>query len=221
MDFPIKNAAYAYLIKSTIAAGTISEIDTSQAEKSPGVIAVITYKNAPKLVGQGNLRGGAILQEPKVDFYGQHIGVVVAETYEQARYAARLVKVSYQKAEPMVDFLTNVGKAVTPTRSRDASRGNFEEAFNSAPNRIDFTYETPIEHHNPMEPHAAIAEWEGDKVTLYNASQGVGGTQGAVANAFGLKPENVRIVSPHVGGGFGSKGSMAERNSNGNGGKSR
>src|SRR4029078_12116382 len=78
---------------------------------------------------------------------------------------------------------------------------------NSAPHKIDFTYETPIEHHNPMEPHAAIAEWDGAKVTLYNASQRVGGTHEAVANAFGLKPENVRIISPHVGGGFGSKGS--------------
>src|SRR5215468_3831929 len=185
VDFPVKNAAYAYLIKSTVAAGTISDIDTSQAEKSPGVVAVITYKNAPKLAGQGNLKGGAILQEPKVDFYGQHIGIVVAETYEQARYAARLVKVTYQKSEPVVDFVKNMSKAATPGRSRDASRGDFEGVFNSAPHKIDYTYETPIEHHQPMEPHAAIAEWDGDKVTLYNASQGVGGTQGAVANAFG------------------------------------
>jgi len=207
VDFPIKNAVYAFLVKSTVAAGTISDIDTTGAEKSPGVIAVITYKNAPKLAGQGNLKGGAILQEPKVEFYGQHIGIVVAETYEQARYATRLVKVSYSKSDAVVDFDKNMAKAATPTRSRDASRGDFDTAFNSAPHKIDFTYETPIEHHNPMEPHAAIAEWDGDKVTLYNASQGVGGTQGAVANAFGLKPENVRIISPHVGGGFGSKGS--------------
>jgi xanthine dehydrogenase YagR molybdenum-binding subunit len=207
VDFPVKNPAYGFLVKSTTAAAAISDIDASAAEKSPGVITVITYKNALKLKESGNLKGGVILQEPKVDFYGQNVAVVVAETYEQARYAARLVKVSYQKSDAVVDFAKNMGKAATPGRSRDSSRGDFDTVFNSATHKIDFTYETPIEHHNPMEPHAAIAEWDGDKLTLYNASQGVGGTQNAAATAFSLKPENVRIVSPHIGGGFGSKGS--------------
>src|SRR6476659_2959112 len=97
-DWPIRNIAHAFLVKSTIAAGTITEIDTTAAEKSPGVLAVITHKNAPKLTGSGNLRGGSILQDPKVEFFGQHSAVVVAETYEQARHAAGLVKTIYQKA---------------------------------------------------------------------------------------------------------------------------
>ena len=207
VDFPIKNAAYGFIVKSTIASGTISDIDSVKAEKSPGVVAVISYKNAPKLASSGSLKGGVIFQEPKVDFFGQNVALVVAETYEQARGAAALVKVNYQRSTPVVDFDANVSKATAPNRDRSSSRGDFDTAFNSAEHKIDFTYETPIEHHNPMEPHAAIADWDGDKLTLYNASQGVSWTQDSVATVFGMKPENVRIVSPHVGGGFGSKGS--------------
>jgi len=205
-DWPIRNIAHAYLIKGTIAAGSISEIETSAAEKSPGVLAVITYKNAPKVSGSGNLRGGAILQDPKVEFFGQHIGVVVAETFEQARYAATLVKVSYQKAEPKVDFEKEVGSGVVPKNRADALRGEFDPAFQSAGKKIDVTYETPIYHHNPLEPHSTVAVWEGDNLTVYNGSQIVGAVQGSVAGAFGLKPENVRVITPHIGGGFGSKG---------------
>ncbi|MEP6849221.1 MAG: xanthine dehydrogenase family protein molybdopterin-binding subunit, partial [Acidobacteriota bacterium] len=204
-DFQIKNIAYGFLIKSTTAAGTF-DIDTSAAEKAPGVIAVVSYKNAPKLTGAGNLKGGVVFQEPKVDFYGQHIAVVVAGTFEQARYAARLVKVNYQKTDAVTDFVKNMDKAVAPKQNRSQARGDFEAAFSSAEHKIDQTYETPIEHHNPMEPHATIADWDGDNVTLYNASQGVDGAQNAVATCFGLKADNVRIISPHVGGGFGSKG---------------
>jgi Aerobic-type carbon monoxide dehydrogenase, large subunit CoxL/CutL homologs len=208
VDFPVKNPAYGFLLKSTIAAGTVSDIDTSSAERSPGVIAVITYKNAPRLTESGNLRGGGILQNPNVEFFGQHIGVVVAETYEQARFAARLVKVSYQKAEAKIDFDKDINEATTPKAQNraDAIRGDFETAFRDAKNKIDFTYTTPIEHHNPMETHSTIAVWEGDRLTLYNASQIVNAVQNALATAFSLKPENVRVITPHIGGGFGSKG---------------
>src|ERR1035437_3351208 len=205
-DWPIKTMSYAYMVKSTVAAGTISDIDTNAAEKSPGVLAVVTYKNAPKLNGSGNLRGGAILQDPKVEFFGQHIGVVIAETYEQARYAARLVKVSYQKVEPKVNFEKEIGGAVVPRSRPDAVRGDFDSAFQKADKKIDYTYETPIEHHNPMEPHSTVAVWDGDKLTVYNASQIVNAVQNALAGTFGLKPENVRVITPHIGGGFGSKG---------------
>ena len=113
---------HAYLIKSTIAAGTITNIDTTAAEKSSGVLAVITYQNAPKVSGSGNLRGGAILQDPKVEFFGQHIGVVVAETYEQARFAARLVKVDYKADEPKINFDKAIaGKVVVPRNRPDAA----------------------------------------------------------------------------------------------------
>ncbi len=207
-DFPIKNVAHAYILKSTIAAGKISEIDTDAASKSPGVIGVITYKNAFKLTGSGNLRGGGILQEPTVDFYGQHIAVVVAETYEQARHAARLIKVTYDKAAAKTDFQKSSAEAAVPRAQgrADAVRGDVAAAFQSAEHKIDVHYTTPIEHHQPMEPHSTIAVWEGTNLTLYNASQIVGAVQNALAGTFGLKPENVRVVTPHVGGGFGSKG---------------
>ena len=206
MDWPIKNIAHAIIVKSTIAAGTITDIDTTVAEKSPGVLAVITHKNAPKVVAYDPMRGVGILQDTKINFYGQNIAVVVAETFEQARYAARLVKVKYQAGDAKTDFEKCVTQAVRPANRNDALRGDFESAFNTAAHKIDATYSTPIEHHHPMEPHSAIAVWEGDNLTLYSATQVVGSVQSGAARAFGLKPEKVHVITPHVGGGFGSKG---------------
>lgn len=206
-DFPVKNVAYGFIVKSSNAAASIKDIDTTAAEKSPGVIAVLTYKNAPKVAGSGNLSGGVILQEPKVDFYGQHVAVVVAETYEQARYAAELVKVNYEPLPAMVDFDAHKGEAVEPQRGRGSTRGDFDAAFGVAEHKVDQTYLTPVYHHQPLEPHSTIAVWEGGKLTLYNASQVVNGVQNAIATVFGLKPADVHVVTPHVGGGFGSKGS--------------
>jgi len=205
-DWPLKNIAYGYIVKSTIAAGTITDMDTAAAEKSPGVLAVITPKNAPKAAAYDAMRGIGILQDSKVNLYGQHIGVVVAETFEQARFAAGLIKVTYQADEPKADFEKVVRDAIKMANRNDNLRGDFEAAFNSAEHKIDATYETPIEHHNPMEPHSAIAVWEGDNLTFYSGTQVVGSVQNAGVRAFGLKPENVRVISPHVGGGFGSKG---------------
>ncbi len=207
-DYPVKNLAYAVIFKSTIGAGTITEIDTSEAEKSNGVLKVITHKNITKLDVRGGIRGGALLQNPEIEFFGQHIGVVVAETFEQARNAASLIKVSYDKRDPRVDFKKHKSEATTPREQdrADAKRGDIETAFDNAAHKIDAVYETPIEHHHPMEPHSTIAVWEGDKLTLYNASQIVNGAQSAAARTLGIPPADVRIVTPHIGGGFGSKG---------------
>ncbi|HEX9963321.1 MAG TPA: xanthine dehydrogenase family protein molybdopterin-binding subunit [Pyrinomonadaceae bacterium] len=210
-DYAVKNPAHGFIFKSTIAAGKILEIDTSEAEKSAGVLAVITHKNAPRLNPQTPIRGGGMLQSDKVEFHGQHIGVIVAETFEQARFAARLIKVRYEKAEAKVDFVKLEKEAVKPKDKErdDVARGDAEKAFQSAEHKIDAVYETPIEHHQPMEPHATIAVWESaDKLTLYNGSQIVNGAQNAAAQTLNLKPENVRIITPHIGGGFGSKGGM-------------
>src|SRR5688500_15753215 len=124
-DFPVNNVAHAFIVKSTIAAGRILEIDTSEAEKAAGVLAIVTHKNAPKLNQKGGIRGGAMLQDANVEFYGQHIGVVVAETFEQARFAARLVKVTYEKANAKVDFDKHAKEAVRPKGEdrADAVRG--------------------------------------------------------------------------------------------------
>jgi xanthine dehydrogenase YagR molybdenum-binding subunit len=204
-DYKVDHMAYACIFKSTIAAGTIIRIDSAEAEKIPGVLAVITHLNAPKLNPGGGLRGGALLQGPEVKFFGQHIGVIVAETFEQASHAARLVKVEYQASEARIDFDKLKAEAV-PAKEPDIKRGDLETAFSNGEFTVDEVYETPVEHHHPMEPHATIAVWEGDHVTLYNASQIVNGAQHAAANTLNIKPENARIVSPFIGGGFGSKG---------------
>ncbi|MEP7039084.1 MAG: xanthine dehydrogenase family protein molybdopterin-binding subunit, partial [Acidobacteriota bacterium] len=207
MDFPVNNSAHGFLFKSEIAAGKILDIDTSAAEKSPGVIAVITHKNAIKIKPSRSLRGDAVLQNADIEYFGENIGVVVAETFEQARYAARLVKVSYQKAVPKVDFEKEKNSAVGAKGREDEIHGDVEKAYQNAAFKVDETYITPIEHHHPMAPHATIAVWDGDdKLLLYNESQIVNGVQFAIAGTFGLKPENVRVITPHVGGGFGSKG---------------
>lgn len=210
-DYKVKNTAYAVIFKSEIAAGKIVEIDAGAAEKANGVLAVITHKNAPKLNEKGGIRGGGLLQNTEVEYFGQNIGVVVAETYEQARAAARLVKVVYEKTNAKTDFDALKDSAVKPKEntSQDLIRGDVETALASAETKIEAIYETPIEHHQPMEPHATIAVWESDeKLTLYNGSQIVNGAQNAAAATLGLKPENVRIITPHIGGGFGSKGGM-------------
>lgn len=210
-DYKISNTAYAVIFKSEIAAGKITEIDTSAAEKASGVLAVITHKNAPKLNEKGGIRGGGLLQNENVEYFGQTIGVVVAETFEQARAATRLIKVGYAKSEAKTDFDKLMQSAAKPKdqNTQDAVRGNVETAFASADAKVEEIYETPIEHHQPMEPHATIAVWESDeKLVLYNGAQVVNGAQNAAAATLGLKPENVRIVTPHIGGGFGSKGGM-------------
>jgi len=207
-DYPVKNIAHAVLFKSTIAAGQITAIDTTAAEKAQGVLAVITHKNSPKLNVNGGLRGGALLQGPEITFYGQHIGMVVAETFEQATFAAKLIKVDYQKSEGKTDFEKLAKNPVLPKGRElaDLLRGDAKTAFQGAAVQIEETYETPIEHHHPMEPHSTVAVWEGENLILYNGSQIVNGAQNAAAATLNLKPENVRIVSPFIGGGFGSKG---------------
>jgi xanthine dehydrogenase YagR molybdenum-binding subunit len=206
VDHPIKNVAYAVLFKSTIAAGTITNIDSAAAEKSPGVLAVITHKNAPKLNEKGGIRGGAMLQSPEIEFYGQNIGIVVADTFEQARHAAHLIKVDYDKKTPRTDFDKLASETKPPKDNHDEKWGDAKAALRSASHTVEETYSTPIEHHHPMEPHAAIAEWNGNQVTLYSSAQIVNGAQNAAAATLNLTPENVRIVSPYIGGGFGSKG---------------
>ncbi|PJJ79363.1 xanthine dehydrogenase family protein molybdopterin-binding subunit [Mucilaginibacter auburnensis] len=207
-DYPVKDMAYAVIFKSTIAAGTIKRIDSTEARRQMGVLAVITHENAPKLNVKGGLRGGALLQGPEILFHGQHIGMVVAESFEQATAAAKLVKVDYEQAPGKTDFDKLATEATTPKgrEMADVVKGDAASAFQNAAVKLEVTYHTPIEHHHPMEPHSSIAVWEGEKLTLYNGSQIINGAQSAAANTLNIKPENVRIVSPYIGGGFGSKG---------------
>ena len=208
-DYPEKNIAYAVLFKSTIAFGKITEIESNDAKKSTGVIAVITHENAPKLNVKGGLRGGALLQSPDIMFYGQHIGMVVAETFEQATAAANLIKVKYeQAANQKTDFDLEAKTPVMPKGKelQDFVKGAGKSAITSGQITIEEEYETPIEHHHPMEPHSTLAVWKDENLTLYNGSQIINGAQTAAAATLNLKAEQVRIVSPFIGGGFGSKG---------------
>jgi xanthine dehydrogenase YagR molybdenum-binding subunit len=207
-DYKIKNVAYGVIFKSTIASGSIQNVNLSQAENAPGVLMIITHKNAPKLNIKGGLRGGALLQGPEIKFYGQHIGVVLAESFEQARYAAQLITVEYKKSDARTDFAKLQKEAKRPEEKEraDMIHGDVDAAFAGSDHTIEAVYETPIEHHHPMEPHATIAVWEGEKLTLYNGSQIVNGAQRAAAATLNISPENVRVITPFIGGGFGSKG---------------
>ncbi|MCX2476259.1 xanthine dehydrogenase family protein molybdopterin-binding subunit [Pedobacter sp. MC2016-05] len=207
-DYPAKNMAYAVLFKSTIAAGKIKSIESTEAQKYPGVIKIITHENILPLNTKGGLRGGALLQSPEVTFHGQHIGIVVAETFEQATAAAHLITVEYNQKEEKIDF-DNLAKTPEMPKGKelaDLVRGAGKSALADAEVKIEASYETPIEHHHPMEPHATVAVWEGDQLTLYNGSQIINGAQTAAAATLNIKPEQVRIISPFIGGGFGSKG---------------
>lgn len=205
-DYIVKNIACAVLFKSTIAAGKINNIETAAAEKLPGVLAIITHKNAPELNEKGGLRGGGLLQSGEIKFYGQHIGIVVADTFEQARYAAQRVKVEYDKSNAKTAFGQMQNETVTPKDNPGQARGNVAAAFEAADYKIESVFSTPIEHHHPMEPHSTIAVWEKEKLTLYNGSQIVNGARLAAAKTLNMSPDNVRIITPYIGGGFGSKG---------------
>ncbi|RZJ66988.1 MAG: xanthine dehydrogenase family protein molybdopterin-binding subunit [Flavobacterium sp.] len=207
-DYPAKNMAYAVLFKSTIAAGKIKSIGSTEAQKYPGVIKIITHENILPLNTKGGLRGGALLQSPEITFHGQHIGIVVAETFEQATAAAHLITVEYNQKEEKIDFdkLAKTPEMPKGKELADLVRGAGKSALADAEVKIEASYETPIEHHHPMEPHSTVAVWEGDQVTLYNGSQIINGAQTAAAATLNIKPEQVRIISPFIGGGFGSKG---------------
>ncbi|CAN5178970.1 xanthine dehydrogenase family protein molybdopterin-binding subunit [soil metagenome] len=220
-EFNQPNMAYAFPVRSTIARGTINAVDSSAAEKSAGVIKVITHDNAPQLKAidpkarTGGMLGEQILplQDKAVFYFGQYVALVVAETYEQARAAAALVKVTYAKEKHAIDLNTELPNGYKPQKvqGEDAqlNEGQTAPIIDAAVNKISYTYTTSTENHHPMEPHASIAVWEGnDKLTLYDATQGVMGTRGTLAFHFSLTPENVQIVSPYVGGGFGCKGSQ-------------
>lgn len=212
-EFPVAKMSYGVTIQSTIAKGKIAQIDTKAAEQVPGVLAIITHLNAPKAYGEkGGGRKVQVLQDNVVLYSGQHIGVVVADTFEQAMYAASLVQVRYDEEKPIINMEENLVKAYLPKTKLprgddpDSNHGNVSQGLATAAVRIEQTYTTPVENHNPMEPHATTAVWQGDQLLLYDATQGIFSTQQKVAGVLGIEPEKVRIMSYFVGGGFGCKG---------------
>ncbi|MBR8839993.1 MAG: xanthine dehydrogenase family protein molybdopterin-binding subunit [Stigonema ocellatum SAG 48.90 = DSM 106950] len=213
-EFPVAKIAYAVTIQSAIAKGKIAQIDTKAAEQVPGVLAVITHLNAPKASGEeGGGRKLQLLQDDIILYSGQHIGIVVADTFERARDAAFLVQVRYEEEKPTIHMKENLDKAYLPegkiprNEPPDKSHGDVTQGLAAAAVRIEQIYTTPVENHNPMEPHATTAAWQGDQLLLYDATQGIFQAQKKVAGALGIPPANVRIMSYYVGGGFGCKGS--------------
>ncbi|HEU4889106.1 MAG TPA: xanthine dehydrogenase family protein molybdopterin-binding subunit [Thermoanaerobaculia bacterium] len=216
-EFRAPNLAYGFLVLGTIAKGSIQSIDTREAERSAGVVRVFTHLNTPKFgpkppVEEAPPRGARpeedksfrALQSDRIFFNAQPVALVVAETYEQARFAARLVKVTYHAEKHVTDTETVRGSARIPPRAPDVRRGNPEEAVRNAPVKVEAEYRIPIEHHNPMEPHAAVAVWQADQLTIFDKTQNVYGVREHLAASFGIPPENVNVVSPFVGGAFGS-----------------
>jgi len=208
-EYNTKGMIYAVLAGSTITSGSIKSIDSKQAESAPGVISVITYLNAPKIPGYQDSASQAkgplkIFYDEKVYFNGQPVAMVLADTFERAQFAAGLVNVTYNTTPFETRLTKNLGKDVSPHNAKDYLRGR-EDAYKTAPVKIEQEYLIPTDVHNPMELHAIIANWDGDdKVTVYDKTQGVLSTQRSIAQAFKLTPANVQVTAPFVGGAFGA-----------------
>ncbi|MEH2505737.1 xanthine dehydrogenase YagR molybdenum-binding subunit [Bradyrhizobium sp. AZCC 1578] len=203
----ISNPAYGYVIGSAIAKGRITGIDLTAAKSAPGVRAVVTADNAGKL-GKGDRNTAKLLGGPDIEHYHQAIALVVADTFEQARAAAELVRVDYARTDAAFDLAA--AKDIAKPRAvfggpADTAVGDFADAFAAAPVQLDATYTTPDQAHAMMEPHASIAAWNGDKLTLWTSNQMIAWGVGEVAKTLDIPKENVRLISPFIGGGFGSK----------------
>jgi len=202
--------AHAVLVGATIARGEVLSVGAERALALRGVRAVLWHGNAPPLheVSDGELN---VLQSPRVAYRGQIVAGVVADTLELARQAADALEVKYAAEEHDVVLRADhpglyKPEKVNPSFPTDTEDGDFDAEFAASPVRVDCTYETPAFHNNPMEPHATTASWEGERLVLYDSTQGASSVAETVAKAFGLEAGVVRVISPHVGGGFGSKG---------------
>ncbi len=207
-EFQIPHVAYGFVVLGTIARGRITAIDTQAAEQAGGVLRVFTHLNAGRL-GEPPQAGKPAawswpLQSDRIFFNGQPIALVVAETYEQARHAARLVTASYAADTHVTDFTTRLDQARPDAQNSLPARGKPADAMGQAPVTVRAEYRIPIEHHNPIEPHAAIAVWEGDQLTIFDKTQNVYGVQQHLAEGLGVPAANIRVVSPFVGGAFGA-----------------
>ncbi len=215
LELPVTNVAYAVIVTSSIAKGRVSSMDTAAAERAKGVLAVLTPFNAPKVDvppprGKG-MRIPTVLQSTEVHYNGQPIALVVADSFEAAMEGAHLVSARYATDRPVLDMAsapTIPPEEVHPLfgEERVVARGDVKRGLSEAAVRVEHVYGTPLENHNPMEVHNTVAAWEGDKLTLYDSTQGIFSVRDTVAQAFGLKPGDVRLVSYFTGGGFGSKG---------------
>ncbi|UWU75121.1 xanthine dehydrogenase family protein molybdopterin-binding subunit [Bradyrhizobium huanghuaihaiense] len=222
-DMPLANPAYAFLVTSAIAKGRVDGFDLAEARAVRAVIDIVTHENAPKLkesklFSNGGYAGTTIqpLKSPDIAHDGQIIAVVIAESYEAAREAANRVKVSYTVAAPSATFdspgtTTAAAKGQNSQFKEDPKVGDFAKAFAAAEIQLTAAYDTPTQHHNPMELFTTSCAWIGDDLVIYEPSQYVHGLKNGVAEQLGIDADKVRVVNPYVGGGFGSRGSMTPR----------
>ncbi len=219
-DFNRPGQAHGVIVAANVGLGRITTLETASARDMPGVLAVISHLNAPRLAylphkGFIDPEGGErlyVFQNNAVRFYGQPIAVVVAETLDQAERAAAALAVTYDADTPLVDLTAPEAEAILPeaankpgTRIRaDTARGDADVALGSADVSLDRHYDIAREHHNPMEPHATLAEWQGDRLTLWSKSQWVTSEQGEIAAIFGIPPGHVQVICPFIGGAFGT-----------------
>lgn len=216
----IEGMTYAALVHSHVARGRLTHLDTQAAEQVPGVLAVMTHRNAPRLKAPAvasmlnPLAGSAtslpVMQSDEIYWNGQAVAVVVAETPELAAYAASLVRAEYQAQPAALSLTAELGHAAPPTfvamHASEERVGDAEAALAAAPVAVGHTYTTPVENQQAMEPHATIAVWTSDQqLTVYDSTQSLPGVQHCLASIFGLKPEQVRVLTEFVGGAFGGK----------------
>ncbi|HEX4694439.1 aldehyde oxidoreductase molybdenum-binding subunit PaoC [Sphingomonas sp.] len=208
----VTNAAYGLVVGSGIAKGRIRSIKLDAAKAAPGVLAIVTAADADKL-GKGNFNTVKLFGGLEVDHYHQAVAVVVAETFEQARAAAALVRVDYERAKGRFDLDEALKTApLTGGDSKEGSGapavervGKFEEAFAAAPFKLDVEYSTPDQTHAMMEPHTSLAAWQGDQLTVWTSSQMINWGRSDLAKTLGIPKEKIHFMSPYVGGGFGGK----------------
>ncbi|MGA7806737.1 aldehyde oxidoreductase molybdenum-binding subunit PaoC [Bradyrhizobium sp.] len=204
----VSNPAYGTIVGAAVAKGRIASMDLSRAKAASGVLAIVTADNAGKL-GKGDHNTAKLLGGPDIEHYHQAVAVVVAETFEQARAAAQLVRIDYDDASGSFDLAAGKdGAGEAPSSGGDkpeTSVGDFAGAFAAAPVQLDATYTTPDQAHAMMEPHASMAAWDGDRLTLWTSNQMIAWTAADVAKTLGLPKQNVHVMSPYIGGGFGGK----------------
>jgi len=205
----VPDAAYGWVVGAGIAKGRIASMDLSAARAAPGVRAIVTARSAGPL-GKGDFNTAKLLGGPEIDHYHQAVALVVADTFEQARAAAQLVRIDYTRLPGRFDLAAEMGAAKLPEPTPfagppETKTGDFAGAFAAAPVQLDATYTTPDESHAMMEPHASIAQWQGDKLTIWTSNQMIAWGVGDVAKTLSIPKANVRLVSPFEGGGFGGK----------------
>jgi xanthine dehydrogenase YagR molybdenum-binding subunit len=201
------DAAYGHVLGSAIAKGRIASMDIAAAKAAPGVLAIVTAENAGKL-GKGEYNTATLLGGPEIEHYHQAVALVVAETFEQARHAAELIEVDYAPARGAFDLAAARDSAKPSGKDdepADSRIGDFDGAFAAAPVQLDATYTTPDQSHAMMEPHASIAAWKGDELSLWTSNQMVAWSVGDMAKTLGVAKHKVHLMSPYVGGGFGGK----------------